>query len=117
MFKMISASDKLTIELPLREALAVYWRQLLQIIYIVIGNLLVLTIVLLFSLTFVSAGVADVVAMLTASVLTVLTAMGSFVVAIVLAVLGSIATLFIKHWLLSFVIVVAVFLLIALRRP
>jgi hypothetical protein len=101
---MVTASDKLIIELPLRDALAIYRRRLLSIIGIGVGNLALLGLVLLLCLTALGATVA-------AAVATFLTAVGGFLAGWAWAVFTGIATFLVKHWVLVLVAVVVVYFL------
>ena len=106
---MYTASEKLTIELPWTKALAVYRRRLLLILSIGVGNLVLLGLVLLLSVTSLGAVILTATATFLATVGGFLSATGS-------AALTSITIFFVKHWLLASVIVVVVFMIMVTRK-
>jgi len=95
---MPSASDKLTIELPWREAVAQYWKRLLQVLYVAAANILVLGLVVVLNLT---VGLSAVGAALAA------------VAALAVGVGVGGAAWVIKHWLPSLVVALLIVFLIA----
>jgi hypothetical protein len=110
---MPSATDKLTIELPWREALSAYSKRLLYVLYAAAANVVLLLLVVVLSVT---VGLSVVAAALSAIAVTigsigigVATSVGVFVAG---AIVGVAAWLF-KHWLLSIAVVLLILFAIA----
>jgi hypothetical protein len=110
---MVEATDKLTIELPWREALAEYRRRLVLMFYIAAGNVLLFGILVVIGLTVGLGALAALFGLMASAFGTALTATLAFVAGIVVKVVGGSAAWLLRHWLLSLGILVTIALAVA----
>jgi len=110
---MPSASDKLTIELPWREAVTQYWKRLLQVLYVAAANVLLLGLVVVLSLTVGLSAVGAALAAVGVAVGSLLTIVATSAGALAVGVVVGGTAWVIKHWLVSLAVVLLIVFLIA----